>query len=193
MIASLLYLVSLGFIIFVLNLIPAFMPPTWMVLAFFYVKDDLSLLPTVIVGASCAALGRYTLALATNIYFKPHLSPSKQKSLYKVGQLINRKRLIALPLLILFYAFSPIPSNQFFIAAGLVDADLKLIALSFFAGRLFSYGFWVTIANHAFDNLDMIFIHHLRNPETYIMELISFIVVYLIINFLINRAVASDV
>ncbi|MCL4384514.1 hypothetical protein M1116_03600 [Patescibacteria group bacterium] len=192
MIASILYLLGLGFIVFVLNLFPAFMPPTWMVLAFFYVRDDLTLVPTVLVGAGCAALGRFTLAWATNRYFKPLLSPQKQKSLYQVGKLINQKRSITLPLLMLFYAFSPIPSNQFFIAAGLVGADLPFIAFSFFLGRLLSYSFWVTVADHAVSNLDDIFIRHLRNPETYFMEIISFIVLYIVIHFLINRALNTQ-
>ena len=192
MITAILYLLGLWFIVFVLNLIPAFMPPTWLVLAFFFVKDDLTLIPTIIVGATAATCGRLTLAYLTRRYFEPLLPVAKQQSLYRVGEFIKAKRLIALPLLMLFYAFSPIPSNQFFIAAGLVNADLRLIGLSFLLGRLFSYGFWVTIADHTVSNLDKIFIEHMSNPQTYIMEILSFIIVYFVINFLISRALSAN-
>ena len=42
----------------------------------------------------------------------------------------------------LFYAFSPLPSNYLFIAYGLTNMELKLIAIPFFLGRSVSYAFW---------------------------------------------------
>jgi len=43
---------------------------------------------------------------------------------------------------LLFYAFSPFPSNYLFIAYGLTTMDLTLIAVPFFLGRSVSYSFW---------------------------------------------------
>src|SRR5205085_12650257 len=49
--------------VFLLNLVPAFMPPTWSILAFFLIQFDLPLLPLAIGGAVAATLGRLVLAL----------------------------------------------------------------------------------------------------------------------------------
>ncbi len=182
----------LWLVVYGLNLFPLFMPPTWMVLAFFYIKDDLPLIPTVIVGATAATLGRISLAYLSKRFIKPHLPIAQQLKFIALGKFIETKRIIALPLLMLFYAFSPIPSNQFFIAVGLINTNLKLIGLSFFLGRLFSYCFWVTIAHKTFNNLELIFIDHITNPWTYAFEIISFIVLYLVGNFLINRAMSYN-
>lgn len=188
MLLTIFTLLSLGLTVTCLNFIPLFMPPTWMVIAFFYIQFNLPLIPTVIIGAASATLGRSILAYSSKRYLKPYLSVEKQLELESLGKLIETKKVIALPLLMIFYAFSPIPSNQFFIAAGLVDADMKLIRTSFFLGRLFSYSFWATLANRTVDNLDLIFVEHLKNPRTYLIELISFVVIYLIGNYLMKLA-----
>ena len=186
MVLTFFILVGLFFGVVIVNTVPVLMPPTWMIIAFFYVKFNLPLIPTVLLGASAATLGRSLLALGSKKYLKPHLSDFKQKELASLGNLINKKRIIALPLLMIFYAFSPIPSNQFFIAAGLVDADMSLIRTSFFFGRLMSYSFWATVVNRTVDNLDKVFVDHLTNPRTYIVELFSFVVIYLIGNFVME-------
>jgi hypothetical protein len=51
----------LGVLVFGVNIVPAFMPPTWIILAFFYLRYHLNLLPTVIIGAAAATLGRVVL------------------------------------------------------------------------------------------------------------------------------------
>lgn len=178
-------------LVFGINIFPILMPPTWMVLAFFYVKDELPLLPTVIIGASAATLGRISLAYISKKYLKPLLPQKQQEKLFKVGLFIEKKQYIALPLLMVFYAFSPIPSNQFFIAAGLINANIRLMGLSFLLGRLFSYSFWVTIAHRSVNHLDRIFTDHIFQPQTYLIEIASFAIVYLFINFMINRAMAT--
>ena len=53
-----------------LNIIPAFMPPTWIVLAFFVTKYDLQIIPVVLIGATCATLGRILLAGISKRYIR---------------------------------------------------------------------------------------------------------------------------
>ena len=55
------YLVLAG-VVFGVNLLPAFGPPTWAVLVFFRLQSDLAAIPLVLVGALAAALGRLALA-----------------------------------------------------------------------------------------------------------------------------------
>jgi hypothetical protein len=55
---------------------------------------------------------------------------------------------------ILLYAFSPLPSNYLFIAYGLMRANLSLIGVPFFLGRLASYAAWASFAQWAHGFLD---------------------------------------
>ncbi|MFM8762678.1 MAG: hypothetical protein ACKOFC_05370, partial [Solirubrobacterales bacterium] len=48
--------------VFVVNLMPAFGPPTWTVLVFFRIKYDVPAVPLVLGGAAAAACGRFVLA-----------------------------------------------------------------------------------------------------------------------------------
>src|SRR5205085_9167336 len=61
--------------VFLVNLVPAFMPPTWSVLAFFLIQFDLPLLPLSIGGALAATAGRLALALGAR-WLGPHVLPA---------------------------------------------------------------------------------------------------------------------
>lgn len=183
---------SLALGITFLNFVPLFMPPTWMVLSFFYLHFHLAFAPTLIIGALSATIGRYILARSSKKYFSHFLSSQTQADLALTGQFINRKKIIALPLLMLFYAFSPIPSNQFFIAAGLINADLPLICLSFFLGRLMSYSFWLAVAHHTATNIQTIISEHLIRPQTYLIELATFVFLYFLQRFFVRLIVARS-
>ena len=47
------------------------------------------------------------------------------------------------------FVLSPLPSAQLFIAAGLLDLPLGLLAVAFFLGRLVSYSIYVGVATLA--------------------------------------------
>ena len=55
---------------------------------------------------------------------------------------------------LLFYAFSPFPSNHLFIAYGLTALKLKLIAIPFLLGRVVSYAFLAFTASSVAQMLD---------------------------------------
>ncbi len=48
-----------------------------------------------------------------------------------------------------FFAISPLPSAQLFIAAGLLEMDLVPLTLAFLAGRLVSYSIYLSAASLA--------------------------------------------
>lgn len=56
-------------VVVLINMVPAFMPPTWAVLAFLGVRYPLLLLPLTVGGAFAAGLGRTVLALALLVAF----------------------------------------------------------------------------------------------------------------------------
>ena len=131
-------------LIFGLNLIPAFAPPTWIALAlvgFQYHDTSAPLLAGV--GAMAATLGRLTLArLAHVMTRKKLLSDAHRANIDVIKDRLEKRTTLTLGLF-LFYAFSPLPSNFLFIAYGLTGLPLLRVALPFFIGRFVSYGVFI--------------------------------------------------
>ena len=131
-------------LIFGLNLIPAFAPPTWMALAFVgfqFPETNSMLLATV--GAMAATLGRLTLARLSHVLIRKKLLSDAHRANIDVIKDRLEKRTTLTVGLFLFYAFSPLPSNFLFIAYGLTGLPLLRVGLPFFIGRLVSYGFFI--------------------------------------------------
>ncbi len=89
-----------------------------------------------------------------------------------LGILIEKHQIVSVPLM-LTYAFFPVSSNIVYIIAGLSKIRIKLIAASFFIGRLISYSFWVTAAHLVSKSLGSILIRHFSKGSTFIMEAAS--------------------
>ena len=176
----------LGAFVLLMNVIPAFMPPTWMVLVFFFLTFKLSPIPVVLIGALSATLGRITLYSLARYKFLPHLPKHSQKNYETFGKLFHVHKKITIPAL-LAYAFLPIPSNQVYIAAGFAQIRIKLIASIFFLGRVISYSSWIATAHLASSQLTEIFERHLFSKYTLIVELLGFSLIYLISLFDWNR------
>ena len=132
---------QLAAVVFAINLLPAFGPPTWAVLVLFHFSRDLAPVPLVLVGALAAASGRLVLAMATR-RLKPWLPKKYVANAEAAGRLVTERRRAAVTGLALF-AISPLPSAQLFEAAGLAGVRLVPLTLAFFAGRLVSYSIYV--------------------------------------------------
>lgn len=167
--------------IFVLgmNTIPFFMPPTWVVLAFFYTQFNLELVPTVLIGATMATTGRVILYYLAKSYLGKFLPKSFKTNFLSLGQFFKKRERLTIPL-VLTYAFLPIPSNDVFIVAGLAQLKIKIIAFSFLIGRLISYTFWVSLANKVGDKLEILFENHFSNFNAFAIELFGVLVILLI-------------
>lgn len=155
------YAVALA-VIFALNLLPAFGPPTWSVMVLFTLNFDLSPVILVPLGASAAAAGRYVLASASRRY-RRRLSPERRESLDAARRLISGSRGRAAAGIGLF-AISPLPSAQLFVAAGLMAVPLLPLTAAFFAGRLVSYSIYVAAATAAEESLGRVFHDSLTSP-----------------------------
>ncbi len=131
-------------LIFALNLIPAFAPPTWMALALVgFEYHDTGALLLAGVGAVAATLGRLTLARLSHVLIrKKLLSDAHQANIDVIKDRLEKRTTLTVSLF-LFYAFSPLPSNFLFIAYGLTGLPLVRVALPFFIGRLASYSFFI--------------------------------------------------
>lgn len=131
-------------LIFGLNLIPAFAPPTWMVLALVgFEYHDTSALLLAGTGAVAATLGRLTLARLSHVLIRGKLLSDAQRANIDVIKNRLEQRPTLTIGLFLFYAFSPLPSNFLFIAYGLTGLPLARVASPFFIGRLASYSFFI--------------------------------------------------
>lgn len=138
-------LVTLIAIVFAVNLMPAFGPPTWIIIAFFGLTSTLPLPAIVLVGAAVAASGRLLLALAFR-WLGNRVPSRMRENLEAARTLFERKRRNAVLGLALF-ALSPVPSAQLFEAAGLTRIPLVKFTLAFFAGRVVSYAIYAGTAH----------------------------------------------
>jgi hypothetical protein len=163
------YLVLAG-VVFGVNLLPAFGPPTWSVLVFFRLQSDLAAIPLVLVGALAAAAGRLVLAYGSRRY-RGRLSPERLENLSAARDAVMGGRGRALAGLGLF-ALSPLPSAQLFVAAGLVDAPILPLTAAFFAGRLVSYSIYVAAASAARRSLGSIITDAFTSPAGIALQIV---------------------
>ena len=131
-------------IVFGVNLLPAFGPPTWAILVFTRLHWHLNPIALVLIGAVAAACGRYLLALGAR-HFSGRLPQRMRTNLTDARELLGRKRTGTLAVFAIFVV-SPLPSAQLFLAAGFLDLNLELFTLAFFLGRLVSYSIYVSVA-----------------------------------------------
>jgi hypothetical protein len=128
-------------VVFVLNVVPIFAPLTWAVLSFIAIRYSSNILLLAIVGAVAATLGRLALAkLSTVVIRQKFLSEGTRKNIDAVRSQLESSKKLTFSIL-LFYAFSPFPSNHLFIAYGLTALKLKLIAIPLPLGRVVTYAF----------------------------------------------------
>lgn len=149
-------LVILFLVVLLLNVIPAFAPPTWMVfsyLGFRYPQHAGWLLA--LVGASAATVGRFLLAKMSRWILRNHwLSESGRANVDAVRTELAKRPTLTFGAF-LFYAFTPLPSNYLFIAYGLTALSLVRIVLPFFLGRFVSYLLWARSAAAISSRLDL--------------------------------------
>lgn len=137
------YLALVG-IVFGVNLLPAFGPPTWSILVYARLRWHLEPVVLVALGAVAATLGRLVLARATR-RLRTRFSARYRENLADLERRLTQRRR-GLVAFVTLFVISPLPSAQLFSAAGLLDLRLVPLALGFCAGRLVTYSLYVTTA-----------------------------------------------
>jgi membrane protein YqaA with SNARE-associated domain len=143
-------------VVFLLNVIPAFAPPTWMVFSFLGFRFPSHMAWSLaLVGAVAAATGRSLLGKLFRTIVRNHwLSEAAKENVDSLKlELENRPKLTFG--LFLFYAFTPLPSNYLFIAYGLMTMPLVRLVVPFFIGRFVSYTFWAKSATTVSRKLEL--------------------------------------
>jgi hypothetical protein len=148
--------VVLFVVIFLLNLLPAFAPPTWMAMSFIGLTiPGIDFISFAVVAAAAATFGRVTLAkLSRAIVRQKLLSQQTRCNVDAIRHGIEGRPVTAFGTF-LAYSFSPLPSNYLFIAYGLTSLPIAFLALPFFVGRVVSYAFWIRTASAVGDRLDL--------------------------------------
>ena len=138
---------SLFALIFVLNCLPAFTPPTWMVVSAVTVSSPgANPWLTALVAATAATAGRLVLAkMAFLLVRQRWLSARTKENVDLVKARLEKHRAMTFGA-VLAYTCSPLPSNSLFIAYGLTSLPLAPVAAASFIGRFLTYSFWVVMA-----------------------------------------------
>ncbi|WP_124382903.1 hypothetical protein [Ralstonia sp. SET104] len=133
--------------ILLLNVMPAFAPPTWMVMSWIgFSRPDANAVLLAGIAACAATVGRLVLArLSCALVRNRWMREADRQNIDVVRAWLEARKGMTVGLM-LAYAFSPFPSNYIFIAYGLTGMRLWLIGLPFFAGRWISYLTWTHIA-----------------------------------------------
>ncbi|HEX6389978.1 MAG TPA: hypothetical protein VFZ89_11035 [Solirubrobacteraceae bacterium] len=158
-------------IVYAVNLLPAFGPPTWAVLVSLRLSLDLSAVALVASGAVGAASGRATLAFGARS-LRGHLSARRRENLDVLRSSIEERRAGAIGALGLF-ALSPVPSAQLFIAAGVTGAPILPLTGAFFAGRTVSYVVYVSAAQAVNESLGGTLLDTLRSPTGIAVQMVA--------------------
>lgn len=142
-------------VVLLINLMPAFAPPTWMAMSWmgFNVPEGKPFV-FALVAAGAATLGRTILATFARTLVRGHLMRESDRQNIDVVRtwLAQRKRLTVGAFFL--YALSPFPSNYLFIAYGLSGLPLRNIGAAFFLGRTASYTVWAYLGRFVFARID---------------------------------------
>ena len=145
-------------IIFLMNIVPAFMPPTWILLSFVgfnFHLSNYSLVVLSVFAAIASTSGRIILSLISDkIIRNKFLSETAKSNIDNLKKKIEGNKAFTFGFF-LSYAFSPFPSGQLFLAYGLTNLKTKIAAIPFFVGRLISYSFWALTASEISKRVDI--------------------------------------
>ena len=158
---------------FVLNVVPYFMPPTWVVVAFFLVAFQLPLWPLAIGSALASTGGRCGLYYLSAKWGRRLLSEKHRNNVGGLGEWLNQRPGWKGVLDVLIYSLGPIPSNALFIAAGLSGAKLWPVAVGFLPGRVVSYAALSLTVKTANDHFGGILTRQWHDPKWLVFELLS--------------------
>jgi membrane protein DedA with SNARE-associated domain len=169
--ATVLHLLAAWGLVFVMNVVPAFMPPTWSVLAVLHIGHHLPLLPLTIGGAAASTAGRTVLAWLS-LHAGKHLPEKDRTNATALANAVEahpRWQDVA----VFGYCLGPFPSNSLFIAAGIGRLPLKRVAVIFFVSRAIGDTFWVWTATGIARSVGDVFTGALTSPRSIAVQIFS--------------------
>ena len=171
----------MSLVIFAVSLIPAFGPPSWILVMFYTHTYHLHIIPVVLLAAFSTAFGRLVLALVTR-YVRQWL-PAKVTVNLDAAKAAIRKHRAGIWTLTGLFVLSPLPSAQLFEAAGLLEVKLLPLAVAFMAGRLVTYSIYVSAANVTITNLESLWAEGFVTPRAVILQLLMIGLIVALLNY----------
>ena len=152
MVLEILEYLEVVLIAFLVNIVPAFAPPTWVVLAAYQVNHlELNSLGIASFGVIGSVAGRFVMYQYSALVGRR--VPRKQAdNLRRFREFAEEKRL-GLFLGTLIYSLSPLPTNFLFLASGVSGMELLPVIGGFAIGRLISYSLLVYASSRAYEAL----------------------------------------
>jgi sugar phosphate isomerase/epimerase len=165
-------------IAFLINLFPAFMPSTWMVLAFFRIQFGLPILPLTIGGAFFSGLGRIGLAKGTGMFHRRFFQ--RDADLEEMKAYLDERR-DYVGAATFGYCLLPLPTNNLFVAAGVVGVNMARVMLGFWVGRSIADTFYVWTTDQVFSSLREVFEEFYSDWIVVVIQLLSLLGAMLLI------------
>lgn len=151
-------------VVFAANAVPAFAPPTWLILVWFELRYGTNVFATVCLGVLAATSGRALLAtyMRHSTRWMPHAYVA---NMHMAGEYVTRTKGRMTTTLLLFFV-SPLSSAQLFAAAGIMrSVRLRPLLAAFALGRSVTYTFYVTGAHVALSsNLGDVLVESMKSP-----------------------------
>jgi len=173
------YLLLVGLVLGI-NLLPAFAPPTWIILVFYKLNTDMNTIAIVLLGVTASASGRYLLAAGTRA-LRGKLKGEYLENLEHLRKRLSRGRKGYI-FYFLFFVLAPIPSAQLFEAAALMGTPLIPITIAFMVGRTISYSLYVfgasTVKTHA---MSRVLIDSIKSPWGIAIQVACLIALYFLV------------
>ena len=157
--------------IFLVNVIPAFMPPTWMLLSLFATLYGVPIADLVVIGAVASTSGRYVLAKASGPLGDRFLPRKQKKSFKYLKNFLNGEPWTTTGFVSFLYSLSPLPSNTMFIVTGAARISLVPVLGGFFIGRVISYAVLTSVAANVV-SVEYI-LNPLLNPAYLVMDIVG--------------------
>jgi len=135
---------------FLVNIAPAFTPPTWIVLSLFKIHNPgTSIIVIAMFGVIGSVLGRYVM-YAYSKFFSKYISKKEERNLSYFRKFVGGKE-FNLYLGTFLYALTPLPSNFLFISLGLSKTKIGPAMIGFALGRFLSYFILITTSFRTFN------------------------------------------
>ena len=166
--------VALFVVVLLVNMTPAFAPPTWSIIVLYELHTDLHMAGIVIAAASASAIGRTLLALVFR-YLGDRIPQRMRDNLSVAREAFHENRRSGLIAVAVFFV-SPLPSAQLFEAAGLAGFRLWPLVTAHFVGRLFTYSFYSFTAHELKQSaLGDVLLEHLSSPYSIALQVATIV------------------
>jgi membrane protein YqaA with SNARE-associated domain len=142
MIGTFLAYIQITLLSFFVNVIPAFAPPTWIVLSLYKLSHiELNSFAIAFFGVVGSVAGRLVMYYYSKVLGK--YLPKKGKSHLNYLKKLGKGKNLQLFVLTFLYSLSPLPSNFLFIVSGMSGIKIGPVITGFAIGRLVSYSLLV--------------------------------------------------